>query len=56
MPPHEPDVYEKEFNSYAHWKEFCGNALEEDPPNTNKPLGKLVIIVIFLMMTPPEMR
>ena len=26
--PHEPDIYERAFNSYAGWKEFYGEVVE----------------------------
>ena len=48
MDPHEPDVNERAFSRYADWKDFYGDAVEEDTPNMMEPLGKTVIITAFV--------
>ena len=48
MEPHEPKVYKRAFNSYADWKGFYGDVVEEDTPNIPEPMGKPVIIMAFV--------
>ena len=48
MDTHEPEVDEGAFNSYAGWKGFYGDMVEEHLPNIPVPLVNLVIISEFV--------